>query len=189
MPLTTRRQRSATAAVVLLLCIALPTAHGWKQLQPPTSFSISQQHPAASGVGQHHNTLGGGGGGGSGPGIGSDEHYGDVSGGAHSSSSITFGNSAGGAPTISTHVGHGGPTYSTSSVGSSVVPSLSSGSSSEEEGGFDSAEYDGQTEPRILHGHHGGIGASAEPDNGVFESNYYGDFGAPAVSGFLHRAA
>lgn len=152
-PTTTR----ACALAFALLCCS-PLVHSWKQLTPPTSFSISQQHPAAGG--QHHHTLNA---------LGDDGHQHQLHGGdgAHSSSSITFGGGGaydGAGPTISTHVGHG-PTYSTSS-------SSSPGSSSSEEE-EERASGHGQSEPRILH--HGGGDA-------VFESNYYSDLGAPSVS-------
>lgn len=59
-----------TTLVALLLLVGYVAA--WKQLSPPTSFSISQQHPAAGGS-SGQNTVS----------EGSD---------AHSSASITFGN-------------------------------------------------------------------------------------------------
>lgn len=57
-----------------LLCAGSGASSAWKQLSPPTSFSISQQHPAAGASSSGHNALS------------------DASGEAHSSSSITFGN-------------------------------------------------------------------------------------------------
>lgn len=62
--------QSRTIQVALLLCVG--NALAWKQLSAPTSFSISQQHPAAGGS-SGHNAISDGG-------------------DAHSSASISFGN-------------------------------------------------------------------------------------------------
>lgn len=158
--MTRTTSTAAPVAVAFALLCCTPLVHSWKQLTPPTSFSISQQHPAAGG--QHHHTLNA---------LGDDGQQHQLhggAGGAHSSSSITFGSGSAG-PTISTHVGHE-PAYT-----------ISSGSSSEEE---QESQERGQSEPRILH--HG--------SDAVFESNYYGDLGAPSVStgqrtGFLMHAS
>lgn len=162
-----------SALVVTLLQGARP-AHSWKQLTPPTSFSITQQHPAAASSNHQHPTqhvLNS---------LGHDDHIGGT-GGAHSSSSITFGG-----PTVSTSIGHNGPTYSTaydssdeSSSGGSASHSggsiTSSSSSSAEEDDEVIGNGSRQGEGRILH--HSGGGSDS-----VYESNYYGDIGAPVVS-------